>query len=1319
MKLLLVLVLAGVTLGLCGQEWGQNLPKNKMEEGSLTLPEIQKMFNEYVQQQRIVAGKKEIDGIQVKVPGWKQFKRWEWYWESRVNPVTGEFPETSATDEFAQYVKNNPTPKSASGNWMAVGPTTSTGGYAGVGRVNCVAFHPVDNNTFWIGTPSGGLWKTTDGGATWITLTDQNTVLGVSDIAIPLDYETSNTLYIATGDRDGGSVWSLGGGASSDNNSVGVLKSTDGGLTWNSTGLTYAVSQNKKVGRLLIHPDDPSVLLAGTSDGISKSTDSGSTWTSVYSGDYIIDMEFKPGNPDVIYASNMDYWGNTVILKSENGGVTWITSHSFLTTDYRVEIAVTPHDANYIYAIVANRNSGLTGIYRSIDGGANFAQLVNGNDNNKSFLGYYSDGSGENNGQGSYDLSIAVSPTNKNWVIIGGINSWKSTDGGATWTICNMWTSHSSYNFSGAPVAHADKHVHAFRSDGTLFEGNDGGIYLSTDNGVTWVDKSNGLMISQIYRLGVSQTDGNVTLTGLQDNGSKLFYGSSWYDVTGGDGMECIVDYTDLNTQYATYVNGEIYRTTNLWNSVVTISDNINDEIKGAWVTPYIIDPNNNSTLYVGYADVWKTTDKGTSFTKISTMNTADLLRSMAIAPSNSQYLYVADFSNIWKTTNGGTTWTDITGSLPVLSNNITYIAVKASDENTLWVTMGGYDTQRVFESTDGGTTWTNISTGLPNLPVMSIVQNKLSESVNHLYVGTDVGVYFKNGTDNWQFFSNGLPNVVVTELDIYYDNLVPENSRLRAATFGRGFWESDLSVFEVSPPVADFTVSENYIQQGQTINFFDLSDKGPTAWSWSFPGGVPASSTEKNPIVTYPDAGDFDVTLTVTNSGGADTQTKSAYIQVYPTLVPLAGFSSNVTRAYVNHAITFVDSTKNLPTSWSWTFEGGTPNNSTEQNPVVTYTETGTYDVTLTATNSAGSDTFTHSDYITIENAPDLLTPANLNATAEGSHVFLTWDKPNKETLIAEGFESAVWPPNNWYLDHSLTLHGEHTGVVGDSWFRCDEDTYSGGPHPEFIHNGSYSAAIEYTASDFNWLISPLFTVDLSTILQYWVWYYSDAQSNYITKLHVLVGNQSDWFLLKSYGEDSPNNEFESMEEFSLSDFVGNTVRVAFVYEYNDGYQLMIDDVFVGTQNSGYKLLRNEALIAEVGDPEVLAYVDSSLADGSYDYQISAYFGETSNESALSEVVSVTVNTSAINESLLWNNRLSVFPNPASENVKLTFANSKAEYVSFILYNMQGRKVFESEPDKELKIQKEIDVSKLPAGHYLLKVTVGSQMLAIKLLVE
>lgn len=1318
MKFCLILLLAGFSFGLYGQEWGQTMPQDRMEAGELTFSEIQKAFYDHVELKGIVDGKKEVNGTQVKVPGWKQFKRWEWYWESRVNPVSGEFPETSATDEFAIYLKNHPATKSLSGNWTAVGPSSSTGGYAGVGRVNCVAFHPTDNNTFWIGTPSGGLWKTSDGGTTWITLTDQNAVLGVSDIAIPADYETSNTLYIATGDRDGGSVWSLGGGASSDNNSIGVLKSIDGGATWNATGLTYAVSQNKKIGRLLINPDNPAILLAGTSNGISKSTNGGVTWTSVYSGSYIIDMEFKPGDPATIYASSQEYWGNAEILKSVDGGDTWDVSKSFFATDYRIEIAVTPHDANYIYAIVANRNSGLSGIFKSIDSGATFSQLINGNDTNRSFLGYYSDGSGENNGQGSYDLSIAVSPTNKNMVIIGGINSWKSIDAGVTWNICNMWTSHTSYNFSDAPVAHADKHVHAYRTDGTLFEGNDGGIYISTDNGTTWVDKSNSLMISQMYRLGVSQTDANVTITGLQDNGSKLFYGTTWYDVTGGDGMECIVDHTDVNTQYATYVNGAIYRTTNLWNSSVTISDNINDETKGAWVTPYIMDPNNNSTLYVGYADVWKTMDKGSTFTKISTINTADLLRSMAIAPSNPDYLYVADFNNIWKTTNGGASWTEITGTLPILTNKITYIAVKSTDENTLWVTMGGYNTQRVFESTDGGNTWTNISAGLPNLPVMSIVQNKLSESVNHLYVGTDVGVYFKKGTDNWQLFSTGLPNVVVTELDIYYNNLVPENSKLRAATFGRGLWESDLFAFEVSPPVADFTVTDSAIQQGQTVTFTDLSEKGPTSWSWSFPGGVPASSTEQNPVVNYPDAGNFNVELSVSNSGGSHTIIKSEYMQVYATIVPEVGFTATVTRAYVGHPIIFSDTSKNLPTSWAWTFTGGTPSVSTEQNPEVTYAASGTYDVALTATNIAGSNSVTQLNYIIIENPSELLVPANLQAVAVGSNVFLTWEKPNSETLFAESFETN-WPPSGWTLNHSIALDGAFTGVVSGSWFPCDENSFSGGPYPELIHSGSYSAAIDYTALDFNWLISPLFTVDLTSVLQYWIWYYSDAASNYITKLHVLIGNEANWTVLKSYGEGSPNNEFESMEELSLSNFAGQSVHIAFVYEYNDGYPLIIDDVFVGSQNSGYKLLRDEFLITEIGDPEVLAFVDSSLTDGSYNYQISAYYGESTNESALSNVSSVTVNTSSIKESQFWNNRLSVFPNPASENVKLTFDNSKAEYVSFVLFNMQGRQVFQSEPDKEFKIRKEIDVSKLPAGNYLLRVTVGTKMLGIKLLIE
>ncbi len=1207
MKKLLLSVLILLPVFIFSQEWTKNLPKEKLKNNELTFFEIQKAFNDYYQPLGVVDGKREVNGKLEKVPNWKQFKRWEWFWESRVNPQTGKIADNENLDVLMNLQKSS---KNSGGNWTSMGPSTSTSGYAGIGRINCIAFHPSDNNTFWVGAPSGGLWKTTNGGSTWTVLTDNNTVLGVSDIAIPSDYATSKTIYIATGDKNGGSMWSLGGGGFSDNSSIGVLKSTNDGATWSATGLTYNVSDKERIGRLLIHPSNDDILLATTSDGIKKTINGGTDWSTVYTytrqyySELIIDMEFKPGDPTVIYASTKEYGYAPKILKSTNTGGTWSTIKTFATSDNRVEIAVTGNDALYIYAIVAKTNSGLSGIFKSTNGGTDFTQLVDGDDTDKAFLGYYSDGSGGNSGQGNYDLCIAASPTDKNMVLIGGVNNWKTTDGGTNWNICNMWTSGSSYNMSGAPVVHADKHTLNYRSDGTLFEGNDGGIYKTTNNGSSWTDLSDGLIISQIYRLGVSQTDSNIVINGLQDNGSKMINGTTWSDVTGGDGMECLIDYTDKNIQYSTYVKGKIYRTINMWGDYTTISDSISDTEKGAWVTPYIIDKNDNSTLYVGYADVWKTTNKGDGFTKISTMNSSDKLRSMAIAPSNSNYLYVADFAHIWKSTNGGSGWTDITGTLPVANNNITYIAVKHNDPLTLWVTMGGYNTQKVYESTNGGAAWTSISTGLPSLPVMSIVQNKQETAEVQLYAGTDRGVYVKNGSNDWVLFSQGLPNVVVTELDIYYDETIPSKSKLRVATYGRGLWQSNLFSEATNAPDAGFTASSVSIQIGESVTFTDTSLNDPTSWTWTFEGGTPASSTEKNPVVTYSTAGAYDVTLIATNAIGNDTETKTEYITVNPAITPIAGFKANNTNVFTGQAVQFTDTSQNAPTSWAWTFTGGTPASSPIKNPTVAYNTAGTYDVELTATNSAGSNTKIKAGYITVEEIQVFPTPVNIKATASNDSVTITWNYPVVDTIINEGFEG-TWPPANWLIKHSTTIDGTLADPTGAKWFHCDEDSFNNGPHPEYIHSGTYSAAISYDAPEFNWLITPEFDAATDTKLQFWIWYYSSASDK--TKFQVMVFDAGTWTSLLNYDDETANNEFASIIEIDLSAYATKTVKLAFVYEYNDGFQLMVDDIFIGTSVNNYKIYRNSELATTITNATVKEYIDTGLDTGNYNYYLTA----------------------------------------------------------------------------------------------------------------
>lgn len=186
-RVLPVLFYLLLTIPLMAQQWVENLPQDKAQNGTLSFYDVQKAFNDYWEPFNVEKGKYiDTNGKLVKAPGWKQFKRWEYYWESRVNQTTGEFPNTSAIEEYKKWLDKNPqnNPKSASGNWVSLGPSSSAGGYAGTGRLNCIAFHPTDNNTYWVGSPSGGLWKTTDNGSSWTVLTDNNEVLGVSDIAL-------------------------------------------------------------------------------------------------------------------------------------------------------------------------------------------------------------------------------------------------------------------------------------------------------------------------------------------------------------------------------------------------------------------------------------------------------------------------------------------------------------------------------------------------------------------------------------------------------------------------------------------------------------------------------------------------------------------------------------------------------------------------------------------------------------------------------------------------------------------------------------------------------------------------------------------------------------------------------------------------------------------------------------------------------------------------------------------------------------------------------------------------------------------------------
>ncbi|RLD47367.1 MAG: hypothetical protein DRI86_00615 [Bacteroidetes bacterium] len=733
-----MILLSIVTKDITAQQWVTD-----MQDTSLTLAQKQASFNAYWDNREYEKGK-----------GFKQFKRKEYFQQNRIGENGKlDLPQNRITD-YRRIQKEISTAKSigVAGQWVQLGPFGPSNGI-GSGRINCVDFHPTNSNKIIIGAPSGGIWRSDNGGTSWTTNTDDLASIGISDIKYaPSD---ASIIYVATGDIDG-----------DDTYSIGILKSTDGGNTWNTTGLSYNYQQKRKAYRLLVHPTNPDIVYASTSLGFYKSTDGGITWTRKKLGTYK-DIEFKPGDPNTIYIAS-----STRVIVSTNGGDSF-TNKLSISGSRRVEIAVTPNDPNYVYALSGNNtDGGFNGIYQSTDAGSNFTLKAS----SPNLLGWSKNGS-DAGGQAWYDLALTVSPTNKNKLFVGGVNMWTSNNGGSSWNIAGYWIAGQ-----GVPYTHADIHMIRYNTHNSseIWACTDGGVSKSTDNGSNWNEKNNQLAIAQMYRMGGSKTIANKILTGWQDNGSNLMT-SNWNFVLGGDGMECIISHSSSNTMYGSLYYGNIRRSYDGGNNWSEISNSIPET--GAWVTPYIMDDNNANILIAGYDNVWKTVNKGNNWTKISSWS-GGKLNTIAATGNNTSTIWTANNYSLYKTTDGGTNWTTISGNLG--SGQVNSIAINKANPNKVWVCKSGfYDGQKVYQTIDGGATWTNISGSLPNYPVNTIVN--APNTANGLYVGTDMGVYYYDtNLGDWVPFMKDLPNVIVSELELF-----ETGDKIRAATYGRGLWES------------------------------------------------------------------------------------------------------------------------------------------------------------------------------------------------------------------------------------------------------------------------------------------------------------------------------------------------------------------------------------------------------------------------------------------------------------------------------------------------------------------------------------------------
>lgn len=725
------------------QEW-----VNIMLDSNSSIKQKRESFDAYWSDKKIEKGK-----------GYKQFKRNEYFIKNGVG-ADGNFEIKS--DRLIDYrnIQNQISQEKSigtAGKWTHLGPFGPSYG-SGSGRINTIDFHPTNANIILVGAPSGGIWRSNDGGNSWSTNTDNLASIGISDIKFAKS--NGNIVYAATGDRDGGDTYTHG-----------ILKSTDAGITWSLTNWEYSYSYRRQTYTLLVHPTNPDIVYAGTNLGLYKTSDGGQNWTRIRVGVYK-DIEFKPNDPNTIYAAT-----GSAIFKSTNGGTTFnalsFSSNASLT---RLEIAVTDDDPNYLYALGGlSSNNGFGGIWLSTDAGSSFTTKAT----SPNLLGWAAAGN-DQGGQAWYDMAIEVSPYNKNIVFVGGVNIWKSANAGQSWTISGHWTG------SGAPYVHADCHMIKYspHNSNTVWACTDGGLSKSTNDGSNWNEKNTNLSIAQMYRLGASKNIASKIMTGWQDNGSNLMT-SSWSEVLGGDGMECIISSDNNNILFGSLYYGDIRRSQNGGANWSVITQSITED--GAWVTPFIQDPSNANNLFAGYNNVWKSTNKGTSWVKISNFSTNQTLDALASAPSNNQIIWAANESTLFKTADGGQNWTSVSGYNS--NGSINYIAINANNPNKVWICVSGFnDGDKVYQTNNGGTTWTNISGSLPNYPVNSIVNDKNS-TADGIYVGTDIGVYYRdNNLGDWVPFMKDLPNVIVKELEIFYPN-----NKIRAATFGRGLWESVL----------------------------------------------------------------------------------------------------------------------------------------------------------------------------------------------------------------------------------------------------------------------------------------------------------------------------------------------------------------------------------------------------------------------------------------------------------------------------------------------------------------------------------------------
>ena len=718
---------------------------------------------------------------QGKGSGYVQFKRWE-YNAKRLMNEAGYLPKTEAVlaeiENYNAYLNtSSATRQSLTDNWEELGPqdwNATTSWNPGVGRITGIAIDQNNSDHMIVGANTGGVWKTIDGGENWMPLGDYFSNLRVYSVTI---HPTNSDHYFF------GSTNGL------------IYHSLDAGATWNLLGDMGSSSVNK----ILIHPTDPSIIFATSQNGgIRKSSDGGLNWVAAVTDSQGYDIEFKPNNPNVVYATGTNFH------VSYNGGESFSTNVTFESAPKM--IGVSPSDENVIYVLEASGGS-FGGIYKSVNAGFTFSELDH---EGRNYFGYDTAGF-DSGGQAPRDMDIAVNPEDANEVHIAGVLTWKSTDGGENFSCTSDWVPGNAEN-ANIGYCHADVDLLLFNGT-TLFAGTDGGIFKAEDTAnVTaeyYEDLTAGLGIRQLYKIGITQTPEVIITAGSQDNGSSFYSeAEGWKDWIGADGMEGFIDKDNSSKMFGMIQFGGVYRT---FNGGQTTSG-ISIPSQGNWVTPFEQDPMLTDVIYIGLNRVYKSVASGNNWTAIS-QELGGNLNQLKIANSNNLVIYASRGGLLFKTEDGGATdWLQ----LPSPGGSINSIAIHPTNPEKIAVATTS--NSKVFVSEDGGLSWLNYKFNLPGFSALALVWDNNGE--DGLYLGMDYGIFYIDNTLNeWQPYSTNLPNVIINELEIN-----STDGKIYAGTYGRGLWASPYVPHLLNTTSllndTDVEIFPNPVKNSVTINF-------------------------------------------------------------------------------------------------------------------------------------------------------------------------------------------------------------------------------------------------------------------------------------------------------------------------------------------------------------------------------------------------------------------------------------------------------------------------------------------------------------------